>query len=269
MSEKYELPEDILKGLIDEEEKLEYEQEPSQESEPISEEVQEPEVPEVQTPEPAQAQEPEMPAWMEDFSRLESRLEAYNRQVAEKLDHLTRNFQPQPARQDDYSVQYEQDPALLKAQELERRMQEYERSIAIGNERSQMNQAVSSMAQRFPDFHNYIPPQVVEMAFQKSVQDGVRIPWQAHLEQNYWMRKGPQVAQELQAQKDELQRQADELERKRVIKEQKLQESQRASNVPSGGGNFQQRERVLDPNHHGYSDAIALAKAAVQEKLGG
>lgn len=265
----YELPEDVMKLLTDEEGSLDDEQEIPQESEQIQEEVSEAEVPEVQAEETTPEAEPQAPAWMEDFSRLESRMEVYNRQVVEKLEQFMRGAVQQPQHQEDYSIQYEQDPAMLKIQELERQQQEINRMVAISGERTNMNNAVAGLANKYPDFYNLIPPQLVESAFQESVRQGVKLPWQAHLEQNYWLRKGPQVAQELQAQREAAQKQADELERKRVIKEQKQKDSITASSVPSGGGTFQQREMRLDPQHHGYADAIANAKAAMQQQLGG
>lgn len=266
----YELPEDVMKLLTDEEGSLDDEQELSKEPEQVQEEVQEPKVPEVQAEEITQPelQQPETPAWMEDISRIESRLEVYHRQIKETLDQYMRGA-PQVQRQEDYSIQYEQDPAMLKIQEIERQQQELNRMIAIGNERTSMNNAVAGLASKYPDFYNLIPPQLVESAFQESVRQGVKLPWQAHLEQNYWLRKGPQIAQELEAQREAARKQADEVERRRVIKEQKQKDSLTASSVPSGGNPFQQREMRLDPQHHGYADAIANAKAAMQQQLGG
>jgi len=204
----------------------------------------------------------EQPSYVtaEDLGTLQAQMEAFIAQVSKQMNSL------QPQRQEQHpqpnQTQFDNDPLAPYVAEQGKAinaLNDMVRNIQKQSTRQVFDATVKAIAATHKDFDQFVKPHEIEIEYKKWDDRG-----QAHLVQWDHMLDSVYKARAFEHYK----KAADELATMRAAKAERAKTTAAAAQVPTGGSPFQQPERQLDPEHRGYDDALANAKAALRE-LGG
>lgn len=211
-------------------------------------------------------------------AQMESRFEQYQRHITEQFNSLRNPPQHQgqhqhQQQQNPYGQQHQEQSSQNQqwkdpyAQEVDRRFQgmtnqlnqvlgQFDGGVAHVVRQNQQN-ALKNVLAEFPDFHEYIPADKLNNAFNGLIQQrNYGLNWEAELRSEYFKAAGPTLAKKLREQQNEV----------ATKREQKAQQNLRAAQaVTPGGARYQSaQEPTLKKGQRGFKDAREGFMAALE-----
>lgn len=206
-------------------------------------------------------------------AQMESRFEQYQRRMDEQFASLRNPPQQQNpyGQQQQQAQRQQQQPQQWRdpySQEIDQRFTHHTNQLnqvlgqfdgaIVNGVRSAQRNALKSILNEYPDFHDHIPADKLNQAFDALIkQRHYGLDWEQELRNEYFKAAGPSLAKRAREQQNEV----------AVKREQKAQQNLRAAQaVTPGGARYQSaQEPVLKKGQRGFKDAREGFIAALEK----